>query len=244
MKPTCNEKSKDKPKTKNKTVDFKKFSPYFETIVKVHDLDMLCFEALLRISTSNSELQNSIFTYSKRHQLPEKIEIEGLEFLLSRLSCCSGEFAIKLNPNLLLNEKVHDILINHIEPKNINIELTSYLKIKDWTQIMTRIEEYREIGYRFWLDEVHCGFFELALVNHLQPEVTKIVSDVTKRRVTDGLYDGNLHKMISMIHAFGGKVLAKDIEQLDHFENIERLNFDYAQGGFFELPIEHHRRPI
>ncbi|MEF1228129.1 EAL domain-containing protein, partial [Vibrio fortis] len=102
--------------------------------------------------------------------------------------------------------------------------------------IKQRMAQLRKQGYQFWLDDVGCGFFDLALIDEVKPEVVKLCIKIISRLTFDPTLVDEIKAVVKAVHAYGGAVLAEGIEEQVQLDMAEQLNIDLAQGYLFDKP--------
>lgn len=166
------------------------------------------------------------------------MEIVILEVHLKNIATHApiGCYTVNLTPNLLLDETVFQILSRYPLAEKIKIELTEHLPIRDWQPIKQRMAQLRKRGYQFWLDDVGCGFFDLALIDEVKPEVVKLCIKIVSRLTFDSTLVDEIKTVVTAVHDYGGAVLAEGIEEPAQLDMAQQLNIDLAQGYLFDKP--------
>ena len=181
---------------------------------------------------------DQLFIAAQSQQLSRQLEIVILEVHLENIAAhtATGCYTVNLAPNLLLDKTVFQILNRYALAERIKIELTEHLPIQDWQPIKQRMTQLRKQGYQFWLDDVGCGFFDLALIDEVKPEVVKLCIKIISRLTFDPALVDEIKAVVKAVHAYGGAVLAEGIEEQVQLEMAEQLNIDLAQGYLFDKP--------
>ena len=96
--------------------------------------------------------------------------------------------------------------------------------------------QLRKRGYQFWLDDVGCGFFDLALIDEVKPEVVKLCIKIVSRLTFDSTLVDEIKTVVTAVHDYGGAVLAEGIEEPAQLKMAQQLNIDLAQGYLFDKP--------
>ncbi|TKF03554.1 EAL domain-containing protein [Vibrio kanaloae] len=181
---------------------------------------------------------DQLFIAAQSQQLSRQLEIVILEVHLENIAAHTyiGCYTVNLAPNLLLDKTVFQILNRYVLAERIKIELTEHLPIRDWQPIKQRIAQLRKQGYQFWLDDVGCGFFDLALIDEVKPEVVKLCIKIISRLTFDPTLVDEIKAVVKAVHDYGGAVLAEGIEEQVQLDMAEQLNIDLAQGYLFDKP--------
>lgn len=197
------------------------------------------YEVLVRgPSDSLWHRPDQLFIAAQSQQLTRQLEIIILEVHLENIAAHTsiGCYTVNLAPNLLLDKTVFQILDRYALAERIKIELTEHLPIRDWQPIKQRMVQLRKKGYQFWLDDVGCGFFDLALIDEVKPEVVKLCIKIISRLTFDPTLVDEIKAVVKAVHDYGGAVLAEGIEEHVQLDMAEQLSIDLAQGYLFDKP--------
>lgn len=181
---------------------------------------------------------DQLFIAAQSQQLSRQLEIVILEVHLENIAAHTsiGYYTVNLAPNLLLDKTVFQILNRYALAERIKIELTEHLPIRDWQPIKQRMAQLRKKGYQFWLDDVGCGFFDLALIDEVKPEVVKLCIKIISRLTFDPTLVDEIKAVVKAVHDYGGAVLAEGVEEHVQLDMAEQLSIDLAQGYLFDKP--------
>lgn len=95
-------------------------------------------------------------------------------------------------------------------------------------EIMARVLELKQLGFKFALDDV---ITDSADVRKLLPLVDLVKVDIM------GMAPEALARLAATLKASGKKLLAEKVETLPQFEYCLQLGFDYFQGYYFAKPV-------
>ena len=100
--------------------------------------------------------------------------------------------------------------------------------VRPTEQLLARVAELKELGFKFAVDDV---------VEH-SAELDKLVQlvDVIKVDVK-GLQPEELARLADSLKGTGKKLLAEKVETLDEFRLCMELGFEYFQGYYFARPV-------
>ena len=111
-----------------------------------------------------------------------------------------------------------------LPPENVVIEVLETVRITP--EILARLQELKEIGYRFALDD----FQYLPESEPLLPLATYVKLDVLAHTPED------LAKLVRAIRKYPVKLVAEKVETPEQFRHCRALDFDYFQGYYFARP--------
>lgn len=99
--------------------------------------------------------------------------------------------------------------------------------VKATPEVVARVQELKDAGYRFALDDVVSESEDTEL---LLPMVELIKIDIM------GMPEATLVALVERLRGSGKKLLAEKVETLAEFETCLALGFDYFQGYYFAKP--------
>ncbi len=138
----------------------------------------------------------------------------GTEWLLR------GKIGLRQHGSLMLMSSFSTLL----PPENVVIEVLETVRITP--EILARLQELKEIGYRFALDD----FQYLPESEPLLPLATYVKLDVLAHTPED------LAKLVRAIRKYPVKLVAEKVETPEQFRHCRALDFDYFQGYYFARP--------
>ncbi|NNG22040.1 EAL and HDOD domain-containing protein [Telluria aromaticivorans] len=116
--------------------------------------------------------------------------------------------------------------VRFLPPHKVILEILE--TVKPTRQLLARIAELKELGFKFAVDDV---------VEH-SPELDRLVElvDVIKVDVK-GVHSNELAGLVASLQRTGKKLLAEKVETLDEFKLCMDLGFEYFQGYYFARPV-------
>ncbi|SFD44147.1 EAL and HDOD domain-containing protein [Massilia yuzhufengensis] len=116
--------------------------------------------------------------------------------------------------------------VRFLPPHKVILEILE--TVKPTQQLLARILELKELGFKFAVDDV---------VEH-SPELDRLVGlvDVIKVDVK-GMPRDELERLTASLKSTGKKLLAEKVETLDEFKLCMDLGFEYFQGYYFARPV-------
>lgn len=124
-----------------------------------------------------------------------------------------------------------------IEPASLELEVIESAALADVVGVSSRMEECRQLGFRFALDDFGTGYASLAYLRRLPVEQLKIDQSF----VRDMLHDADdltiVEGVISLAMAFRDEVIAEGVETIDHGVMLLHLGCDLAQGYGISRPM-------
>ena len=129
-----------------------------------------------------------------------------------------------------------DVPALQINPKNIELEITESMLMKDLESRALILEKFNELGVIIAIDDFGTGY---SCLNYLKKLPIKILK-IDKSFVSDIPDDPNdveiVSAIITMAHKLGLKVVAEGAETKSQIDTLRKLECDYIQGYFFGMP--------
>lgn len=121
--------------------------------------------------------------------------------------------------------------------KNLVIEITEGLLLKEEPSITKKLTELREAGIEMAIDDFGTGYSSLSYLKHFNIDYLKIDQSFI-RNMESGSNDMVLcEAIIVMAHKLKLKVIAEGVETEQQRELLARAGCDYAQGYLFSKPL-------
>ncbi|XYJ12247.1 EAL and HDOD domain-containing protein [Telluria sp. B2] len=116
--------------------------------------------------------------------------------------------------------------VRFLPPRKVILEILE--TVKPTEQLLARVAELKELGFKFALDDV---------VDHTE-EVDKLLSlvDVVKIDLK-GVHGQALAPLAASLRAANKKLLAEKVETVEEFKLCLQLGFEYFQGYYFARPV-------
>jgi len=156
--------------------------------------------------------------------------IEGIE---SRLQ--PGE-------SLFLNVDPHDFsdpAFNEREvkyPERVVIEITERTAIRDYPKFREQLRAFREIGFRFAVDDAGSGYAGLGSIANLEPDFIKLDISLINGIDTNFIKQSLVETMVKFANDHGAMVIAEGVERAEEFKAVKDLGVHLVQGFFLHRP--------
>jgi len=125
----------------------------------------------------------------------------------------------------------------NIDPKSLKIEIVERAFFKDFLYIKNLIEDLREIGVQFSIDDFGTSYSSLSYLSELNVSFLKIDISFVRKIQTDLKTKKIVSGIIYLAHSLGIKTIAEGVETQEQFETLIELGCDYFQGYFFYRPM-------
>jgi EAL domain-containing protein (putative c-di-GMP-specific phosphodiesterase class I)/GGDEF domain-containing protein len=156
--------------------------------------------------------------------------LEGMETLLE-----PGQL-------LFLNVDPHDFTdpaFNEQEvtdPSRVVIEITERTAIKDYPKFRERLKAFRNLGYRFAVDDAGSGYAGLGSIANLEPDFIKLDISLINAIDTNFIKQNLVQTMVRFADDHNAMVIAEGVERAEEFKTVQELGVHLVQGFFLHRP--------
>jgi diguanylate cyclase (GGDEF)-like protein/PAS domain S-box-containing protein len=152
-----------------------------------------------------------------------------------------GLCAINLSGTTLCDERFPDFVreqfaLHKVPPGGICFEITETAAIANLSQAVIFIQELKEIGCRFSLDDFGSGMSSFAYLKHLPVDFLKIDGGFVKEMMTDRIDHAMVESINHIGHVMGIQTIAEFVETDEILGALRTIGVDFAQGYRIEKP--------
>jgi diguanylate cyclase (GGDEF)-like protein/PAS domain S-box-containing protein len=152
-----------------------------------------------------------------------------------------GLCAINLSGTTLCDERFPDFVreqfaLHKVAPSGICFEITETAAIANLSQAVIFIQELKEIGCRFSLDDFGSGMSSFAYLKHLPVDFLKIDGGFVKEMMTDRIDHAMVESINHIGHVMGIQTIAEFVESDEIMGALRKIGVDFAQGYCIEKP--------
>jgi EAL domain-containing protein (putative c-di-GMP-specific phosphodiesterase class I) len=220
-------------------------SSVYEPIVDVATKTVYAYEALAR-GPEGTEFHSPAAFF-------EAAEEEGLVFeldCLCRRRGLDGAIGLPSGTRLFLNVRpttIHDpsfkpeALIRTLErarlrPSDVVFEISEQESIQSFDVFREIRDEYRNLGFRFALDDTGAGYASLQAVMELEPDYIKVDRSLITGLDTDPAKQTLLRALQSVASGIGARIIGEGLDTLEELEMLAELEIPFGQGWLFGKP--------
>jgi EAL domain-containing protein (putative c-di-GMP-specific phosphodiesterase class I) len=137
-----------------------------------------------------------------------------------------------------LTQSLSSLLNYHqINPSLLKIEIVERIFFRDFAYIKSLIEELKELGVNFSIDDFGTHYSSLSYLSELDVSFLKIDISFVRKIQTDPKTKNIVSAIIYLAHALGIETIAEGVETIEQFELLKELGCDYFQGYLFFKPM-------
>jgi EAL domain-containing protein (putative c-di-GMP-specific phosphodiesterase class I) len=124
-----------------------------------------------------------------------------------------------------------------LEPRNLTLEVTESLAIKDMSRMQTILSRIRALGARIALDDFGTGYSSLNHIREIPLDVIKVDQSFVRDLSTDS-YSQSFIRMVSDLgNTIDKRICVEGIEMEDQYRILEKMNVRLVQGFYFDKPM-------
>ena len=145
---------------------------------------------------------------------------------------------------LFLNVDPHDFadpdfnVIESSEPHRVVIEITERTAIKDYPKFREHLKRFREVGYRFAVDDAGSGYAGLGSIANLEPDFIKLDMSLINCIDSNFIKQNLVETMVRFANDMGAKVIAEGVERAEEYETVKGLGVHLVQGFYLHRPSQ------
>jgi diguanylate cyclase (GGDEF)-like protein/PAS domain S-box-containing protein len=163
------------------------------------------------------------------------LDRQGTEKKLS--TCC-----INLSGQSLSDERFMDFLMKQIHesgvaPEIICFEITETAVIANLSNASRFIATFRDMGFRFALDDFGVGLSSFGYLKNLPVDYLKLDGCFVQNMVKDNTDRAMVEAINQVGHTMNIRTIAEFVENHETLEAVREIGVDYAQGYIISKPV-------
>ncbi|MGN0399338.1 MAG: EAL domain-containing protein [Blautia sp.] len=124
-----------------------------------------------------------------------------------------------------------------IDPGYLHLEITESAYTEHPDQIISTVEELRDLGFIIEMDDFGSGYSSLNMLSQMTLDILKLDMKFIQNEMAKPVEQSILNDIISMAHRMHLRVVAEGVETRDQMKRLQAVGCDYAQGYFFAKPM-------
>ncbi len=230
----------------------------FQPIVDPRSRDVFGYEALTR-GPSSSWLHSpqNLFEAARRTGLRCDLEFRCVELAARRFveHQAQGRLFVNVSPDSIYEEPrfaerfLQTIAAAGLPPERCVMELTEESLLDDYALLRSTLQQLREGGCEFAIDDLGAGSSGLRTWSELRPDYVKIDRYFISNIDADSTKYGFVRSIIDLGRTIGCRVIAEGVETPEECRELLELGIDRLQGYLFGRPetipnVTHHEFEI
>lgn len=137
-------------------------------------------------------------------------------------------------------EQVQEIFSRYpeVQPSQMTMELLESSALDDINSVTSIINQLRELGLRFAIDDFGAGYASLNYLKRLPVDELKIDQSFIKDIFEEPQGMVILESVVAMAKAFDMQVVAEGVETKEHIDLLLKLGLEVLQGYAISYPME------
>lgn len=161
-------------------------------------------------------------------------QVAGLQNFYMSINLSAKQFT-----QLNLHYRLSQIIINnHLQPQDIQLELTESTLVSNGDASMRRLKALRSLGLKIALDDFGTGYSSLSYLQQFSFDTLKIDCSFVHKIHENPVNAAIITAIIEMAHKLNLKVVAEGVEEQAELEFLTKFNCDEVQGFLFSRPIK------
>lgn len=175
----------------------------------------------------------------------------GNHVLKKACECCrqwnesgTGEYAVSVNLSVvqIMQNDIVDVIRknieeNHINPRNLVLELTERLAINDLARTKQTLLDIKALGVRLALDDFGTGYSALSSIRALPFDIIKVDQNFAKDLAEDDYSQAFIRMMAELGKAINAEICVEGIETQAQLDAIKGMGVKYVQGYYYDKPM-------
>ena len=124
-----------------------------------------------------------------------------------------------------------------INPAYLHLEITESAYAENPGQIISTVNELRNLGFIIEMDDFGSGYSSLNMLNQMKMDILKLDMKFIQNEMAKPVNQSILSYIISMSHGIGLSVVAEGVETREQLERLREIGCDYVQGYYFAKPM-------
>ncbi|GAP66175.1 PAS sensor diguanylate cyclase and phophodiesterase [Mizugakiibacter sediminis] len=224
------------------------FQLVFQPVVRIADLAVDHYEALVRLVGEHGELlpPGEFIAVAERtgliHDIDRWVIGAAIDFL-QRISSVRSQLALNINlsgrafqDDRLLPFICRKLDETGVRAERITFEITETAAIANVEATREMVAQLRQLGCRFALDDFGAGFASYSYLKELRVDVLKIDGTFIRNLADDPMDQVLVRSMVDIARALGKQTVAEFVGDQRTLELLGHYGVDYAQGFYVGRP--------
>jgi EAL domain-containing protein (putative c-di-GMP-specific phosphodiesterase class I) len=224
-------------------------STRYQPIYRLDEGELAAYEALSRPNSSAfDELQEqNLFKVARKAELATELDELCRRLSMRRrpsleqeqgetqlfINCLPQAFS---NPQETIDEVIDSWEQSGRQPSNLVFEINENVSQQQADQILPKIQQLRDRGYQFALDDMGTGTTNLRVLAELEPSYIKMDISLTSGIGDDVKKKALASYLLDLAEASRASLIAEGLETTSDLETVRELGIEYGQGYLLGEP--------
>jgi EAL domain-containing protein (putative c-di-GMP-specific phosphodiesterase class I) len=225
-----------------RAIDEDKIIPLFQPIVDCKTLEVIKYEALMRIKNGEDDYIVPIhfLDISKENKIYSQLTL----IMLQKTFAICKETKYKFSINLTKDDMANNEIIQFIEDEfkqsdfacNITFEILESEGINNYNEITRFIKIVKKYGATISIDDFGTGYSNFEYLLKLNFDYLKIDASMIKNIDKDEKAQLVTKTIVDFAKKIGVKTIAEFVSSKSILAKVQELDIDYAQGYYLGEP--------
>jgi diguanylate cyclase (GGDEF)-like protein/PAS domain S-box-containing protein len=135
---------------------------------------------------------------------------------------------------------ISSLLAKHdLHGRSLELEITERLLMKDVPEVITTMNQFKEMDIRLSIDDFGTGYSSLSYLKRFPFDVLKIDKAFVRDIGIDPDDSALCEAIIAMAHSLGLGVIGEGVENAEQFEFLKQRGTEVIQGYYVSKPMEY-----
>ena len=212
----------------------------YQPVVRAHDGITIGYEALLRSEEPLLVHPSAVLRAAERvgriHEVGRAVR-DLVAIDADRMPEGNALMFVNLHPEDLVDLALYlPVAPLACVASRVVLELTDRASLERVSEVQTRLERLRALGFRFAIDDLGAEPGDSRTFQQINPEFVKLDISVVRGVDRDTAKMKLVHSMIGACHDLGNTVIAEGVESAGQRNALVDAGCDFLQGYFFGRP--------
>jgi diguanylate cyclase (GGDEF)-like protein len=139
-----------------------------------------------------------------------------------------------------ITNQISDTLSKYsLDGGSLELEITERLLMKDVPEVITTLNQFKEMGIKLSIDDFGTGYSSLSYLKRFPFDVLKIDKEFVHDIGVDPDDAALCEAIISMAHSLGLSVIGEGVENKEQFEFLRSRGAEIVQGYYVSKPMRY-----
>jgi EAL domain-containing protein (putative c-di-GMP-specific phosphodiesterase class I) len=140
------------------------------------------------------------------------------------------------DPNFQGDRLIETLEKRRLSPSDVVFEISEQEPIRSSGSFLELLDQYRNLGFQFALDDTGAGYAGLEELVELEPDFIKIDRSMVSGVDHDTARQDVLAAVLQLAEKMGAHVIGEGLDTLEELEMLGRLGIRFGQGWLFGHP--------
>lgn len=219
-------------------IDAGQISTVYQLIWDIETRRPVGVECLSRFAAAPQRSPDRWFAEAAETGLGVLLEIAAIRIALKALNALPADayLAVNASPQTIL-DSAFAAALEGLPADRIVLEITEHVDVDDYDLLLAALQPLRLRGVRIAIDDAGAGYSSLRHILHVQPDVIKLDSSLTRHINLDPARKALAAALIGFARETGSQIVAEGVETAAELSTLQALGAQKAQGYFLARPL-------